>query len=199
MEIAAAAWFRVKLQPCRDCGAQLRPKLNERNSRLRTQLQALALATLLHSLQSFKNLLRFHERNHRLELQANVARAFGTHVYDYSDAIKENVSNVVARIASLQTAMVSVWQTLGPEAMAALDISPSDFDDYLTNLQIAKILNDDATELSVASIQSESWQDWFRRGFDNPERSFLRRIQATGHDEGLESASCNIEEQTAAS
>ncbi|KAL3681120.1 hypothetical protein R1sor_024076 [Riccia sorocarpa] len=116
-----------------------------------------------------------------------------------SDAIKENVSNVAARIASLQTAMVNVWQTLGPEAMAALDISPSDFDDYLTNLQIAKILNDDATELSVASIQSESWQDWFRRGFDNPERSFLRRIQATGHDEGLENASCNIDEQTAAS
>ncbi|KAL2620879.1 hypothetical protein R1flu_001084 [Riccia fluitans] len=113
-----------------------------------------------------------------------------------SGLIKENVSKVAVRIAALQTAMVNVWQKLGPEAMAALDISPSDFDDYLTNLQIAKILNEDATELSVASIHSKSWQEWFRRGFDNPETSFLRRIQATDHDESFESASRNLEQSS---
>lgn len=56
-----------------------------------------------------------------------------------SSTIKENVSKVASRIAALQTTMVNVWHTLGPEAMASLNISPSDFDDYLTNLQIAKV------------------------------------------------------------
>ncbi|KAG6541757.1 hypothetical protein Mapa_016769 [Marchantia paleacea] len=119
-----------------------------------------------------------------------------SHKTPESSTIIENVSKVASRIAALQTTMVNVWHTLGPEAMASLNISPSDFDDYLTNLQIAKILNEDATELSTASVNIQSWQEWFRRGFDNPESSFLRRIQSTDHEDDFGSASRNFEQES---
>jgi hypothetical protein len=43
------------------------------------------------------------------------------------------------RIGKLQTAMMQLWESLGPEALASLDINPSEFEDYLANLQIAKV------------------------------------------------------------
>lgn len=61
------------------------------------------------------------------------------YVLAVSAAIKANVTQASARIATLQTAMAQVWDSLGPEAIASLDISPFDFDDYLANLQIAKV------------------------------------------------------------
>jgi hypothetical protein len=42
-----------------------------------------------------------------------------------------------------------------------------------------QILNDDASEMSSGNENIETWKDWFRRGSDNPESSFLRRIQAS--------------------
>jgi hypothetical protein len=44
---------------------------------------------------------------------------------------------------------------------------------------LLQILNDDASEMSTANENVETWKDWFRRGSDNPESSFLRRIQAS--------------------
>lgn len=58
-----------------------------------------------------------------------------------SAAIKANVSKASDKIAKLQAAMVQLWDSLCPEAIGSLDISPSDFDDYLANLQIAKVSN----------------------------------------------------------
>ncbi|CAM6098496.1 unnamed protein product [Calypogeia fissa] len=102
---------------------------------------------------------------------------------EVSTAIKANVSKASDKITKLQTAMVQLWDSLGPEAIASLDISPPDFDDYLANLQIAKILNDDACDLSTGSVNLQTWTDWFRRGLDNPESSFLRRIQLSEETE----------------
>lgn len=51
-----------------------------------------------------------------------------------SIALKESVEKASAQVASLQAAVVSIWHTIGPQALASLNLSPSELESYLLRL-----------------------------------------------------------------
>jgi len=53
-------------------------------------------------------------------------------------ALDESVEDAKARIASMHLGVASCWNASVPKALAALILSPSEFDSYLNEMQVWK-------------------------------------------------------------
>lgn len=48
-----------------------------------------------------------------------------------SAALKQSVEKASAQVESLQAAVVSIWHTIGPHALASLKLSPRELESFL--------------------------------------------------------------------
>lgn len=54
-----------------------------------------------------------------------------------STALKQSVEKASAQVASLQSAVVNIWHTIGPDTLASLNPSPLELESFL--LQVTKV------------------------------------------------------------
>ncbi|KAG0553464.1 hypothetical protein KC19_12G013400 [Ceratodon purpureus] len=102
-----------------------------------------------------------------------------------SAALKQSVEKASAKVASLQAAVLSIWHTIGPHALASLNLSPRELESFLrriTDVKPETLMTKAGKQVSANDEGIQEWKQWLQaKHSESTVPSLLSKMEAAAN------------------